>query len=774
MNLLRRHDGPLTRDLLRSPGQYGLGQVPRRLRPDATTRTVCGFCSTGCSLTAHLREGAAINLSPDPDYPVNHGMACPKGWEALAPLDSPARATRAMVRGPDGELAEVGWDRALRAMVDRFRAVQKRHGPEALAFLGTGQIPTEEMVVLGALAKLGMGMTHGDGNTRQCMATAAVAYKESFGFDAPPYTYADLEESDVIVLAGSNLCIAHPILWERIRRNPHSPEIVVIDPRRTETAVAATRHYAITPKSDLVFYYALAHVLIERDWIDHDFVPGHTEGFTAFAEHVRAFSPESVADVIGIGAGAVYELAELIHRGRRVSIWWTMGVNQSHQGVRTAQALIDLALLTGNIGRPGTGANSITGQCNAMGSRLFSNTTSLFAGHDFARPDHRRKIASILGIHPSRFPRENGLAYDQILDAIRAGRIRALWIIATNPGHSWVDQAELRATLEKLDVLVVQDLYTDTETARAADILLPAAGWGEKDGTFINSERRLGLVKKVRRAPGEALADFHIFRLVAEYWGIGDLFDRWQTPEDVFRSMQEMSAGQPCDISGIGGYDELEREGGVQWPRPAGEPSPATERRLFEDGRFFTPSGRARFRFGDPRPAAEPPDDAFPLILLTGRGSSSQWHTETRTRRSAVLQKLHRRDPWVEMHPSDAESLGIRREEVVVVSSRRGSLRARAVLRETISPGQVFLPMHDDRTNRLIRAEFDPHSRQPSYKHCAVRVEKAHPDLQPPGSPARMRAEKSETPPAALARSTMLLRSRRSAKGRLVSTTPRS
>lgn len=721
---LLRHDGPLTRQLERTEGTYGLGQVPRRLAPDATARTVCGYCSTGCSLNAHLRDGRAVNLSPACDSPVNHGMACPKGWEAITPLASPDRATRAMVRDAAGAWTPVGWDHALREMTSRFRTLAERHGPEALAFLSTGQIPTEEMVFLGALAKIGMGMRHGDGNTRQCMATSVVAYKEAFGFDAPPYTYADFEQSDVIVLTGSNLCIAHPILWERVTRNPNDPEIVVIDPRRTETAAAATRHLAVRPKGDLALYYAVANVLFERGWIDADFVQAHTVGGKAFREHVRPFTPEAASPTTGLSPDAIRSLAETIHRGRRVSFWWTMGVNQGHQAVRTAQALINLALLTGNIGRPGTGANSITGQCNAMGSRLFSNTTSLFAGHDFTRDEDREKIGRILGIDAARIPSENSLPYDEILDEIRAGRIRGLWVVATNPAHSWIHRSDLREAFAKLDVLVVQDLYADTETAAFADVFLPAAGWGEKDGTFINSERRIGLTKKVRQAPGEALADFHIFRLVAEYWGVGDLFPHWRTPEDVFRTMQAMSAGQPCDISGIDGYDALEASTGIQWPHPAGSPPPAAERRLFADGRFFHPSGRARFCFEEPRPPAECPDDEYPLTLLTGRGSSSQWHTETRTGRSPVLRKLHPADPWAEIHPDDAARLGLAQDDWVTVRSRRGVLRARAVVRDTIAAGHVFVPMHDAQTNELTFPEFDPLSHQPSYKHCAVRLER--------------------------------------------------
>jgi assimilatory nitrate reductase catalytic subunit len=722
--LLRQTDGPLTRELCRTPGRFGLGQVPARLAPEATARLVCGYCSTGCRLTAHLRGGEAVNLTPDPAYPVNRGMACPKGWEALAPLDAADRATTPLVRDASGALAPASWDEALGEFVRRFRAVAEQHGPEAMAFLSTGQIATEEMVYLGALAKFGIGMVHGDGNTRQCMATSVVAYKEAFGFDAPPYSHADLESSDVIVLVGSNLCIAHPILWERICRNPHRPEIAVVDPRRTETAIAATRHYAIRPKSDLLFFYAVANELIRRGAVDRAFVDAHTEGFEAFCRFIAPYTPEAVAADVDVAPDGIRHLARTIEQGKRVSFWWTMGVNQGHEAVRTAQALIDIALLSGNIGRPGTGANSITGQCNAMGSRLFSNTTCLLGGHEFENPEHRAKVAGILGIDEERIPRRKSLAYDQILAEIRAGRIRALWVIATNGAHSWIHQSEARETLRMLDVLVVQDLYATTETAQLADIVLPAAGWGEKDGTFINSERRIGLIRKVRRAPGRALADFSIFRLVAEAWGCGELFARWQKPEDVFASMKEISRGQPCDISGITGYAMLEEAGGVQWPLREGESLAANERRLFEDGRFHHANERARFCFEAPRPAPEPTDDDFPLVLLTGRGSSSQWHTQTRTAKSAVLRKLYRDERTVEVHPKDATRAGIESEDLVRVRSRRGVIEARAVLRETVREGEVFVSMHDAATNRLTYPAFDPYSRQPSYKHCAVRLER--------------------------------------------------
>jgi assimilatory nitrate reductase catalytic subunit len=727
--LVRRPAGPLTAELVREPGGFGLGQVPARLKPDAVTSLICGFCSTGCSLDVHLRDGMAVNLTPTAGYPVNLGGACPKGWEALTPLAAPDRAREPLLRDGRGRLQPVDWPTALATFVSRFRAIQDRHGAESIAFLSTGQIPTEEMALLGALAKFGMGMVHGDGNTRQCMATSVVAYKETFGFDAPPYTYADFESSDVIVLIGSNLCIAHPIMWERICRNPHHPEIVVVDPRRTETAMAATQHYPLWPKSDLALLYGLARLLIERGWIDRTYVDAHTRGYDEFAAHVAPFTLARVAESTGLPPEDLERLAATIHDGRRVSFWWTMGVNQSHEAVRTAQAIIALALLTGNIGRAGTGANSITGQCNAMGSRLFSNTTSLFGGRDFTSSADREEVAGLLGIPAGRIPDQASLAYDQIVEGIHRGTIKGLWIVATNTSHSWINQEELRDLFSRLDFLVVQDMYSTTETARQAHLVLPAAGWGEKEGTFINSERRYGVVKRVARAPGQALADFSIFKLIAEAWGCAELLAEWTDPEAVFQILKRLSAGRPCDITGISDYRMIEDHGGIQWPfsQSTGSSPPERERRLFEDGRFFHPDGRARFCFSEPTPVGEPTTTQYPFVLLTGRGSSSQWHTQTRTGKSSLLRGLYPERPYVEMAPADAEALGIRPHDDVMVRSRRGAMRAWAFVTPTVAPGQVFVPMHYEETNRLTRPAFDPYSRQPSYKHCAVAVGKPEP-----------------------------------------------
>lgn len=725
--ILQARDGRMTRELVLHPGDHGLGMIHESLRADSTTISTCGYCATGCGLRLHVRDGEAVGLTPETHYPVNLGMACPKGWEALEVLKSDDRALYPMVRSASGELERVSWDTALTTFTQRFKAILEEHGDESVAFLSTGQIACEEMAFLGALGKFGMGLIHGDGNTRQCMATAVSAYKESFGFDAPPFTFDDFEQSDCLVFVGANPCIGHPIMWERVLRNQRSPEIIVLDPRRTETAMSATQHLQLQPKSDLAVLYAITHHLIAHALIDREFIEQHTTGFNELAEHVLSFSPDAVAETSGLSADAIRHAAESIGSANAASLWWTMGVNQSYQGTRTAQAIINIALITGNIGRPGTGANSITGQCNAMGSRLWSNTTNLFGHHRFESESDRQRVASILGMEVDRIPDRTSWSYDRIIEGIRRGEVKGLWVIATNPAHSWIHQGDLRELLDKLDFLVVQDMYASTETAQRADLLLPAAGWGEKGGTFINSERRYGLLKKVRKAPGEALADFRIFRAIAAYWGVGDMFADWTDPEAVFRIMQAASEGRPCDISGIDGYRQIDACGGIQWPWSKDDAmhskQPEQQRRLFADGKFFHDDAKARLMINAITPMPEPPDREYPFLMLTGRGTVSQWHTQTRTAKSKVLKKLYPHNAYAEIHPRDAQQYGIANGDRIHVSSRRGRIEVTAMVTASVQPGQLFIPMHYEVTNKLTHPHFDPHSRQPSYKDCAVRIE---------------------------------------------------
>ncbi len=730
ISILYQRDGQLTRELAQEVSSLGLGKLPKRLLPDAVTDVVCGYCSTGCALSVHQKNGQPVNLTPSLNYPVNLGEACPKGWEALTPLSACDRLTTPMLKNADGKMVAVSWDTALKVFVERFKKIQEKYGKPSISFLSTGQICTEEMMLLGVLAKFGMGMVHCDSNTRQCMATAATAYKQSFGFDAPPFTYKDFEESDVLVFVGANPCIAHPILWQRVCMNPHRPKIIVVDPRKTETAMASTRHYPITPKSDMALFYGLSNILISRGQIDREYIEKNTNNFEEFKAHVAQFTLESVSKATGLSVSQLNEFASSIAQGRRVSFWWTMGINQSHEGVRAAQAIINLALITGNIGRPGTGANSITGQCNAMGSRIFGNITDMMCGHDFLNPDHRAKIADILGIDVSLIPQENSLAYDQILDRISDGKIKGLWIIATNPAHSWINQNEFCSLMRQLDFLVVQDMYGTTEMAKMADLVLPAAGWGEKEGTMINSERRIGLLNRVARAPGTALADFYIFKLVAHYWGCGKLFERLSSVQATFEIMKKISKGTPCDITGIKDYDMLKKHGGIQWPYPENESQQfqAPERRLFEDGKFYFPDGKAKLLFDSVKRLPEDVDEQYPFMLLTGRGTSAQWHTQTRTGKSAILRQLYPENIYMEINPEDAGRLNIEQDQWVYVSTRRGQARVKALLTVCVKPGQIFIPMHYDQTNRLTFPSFDTYSRQPSYKICAAKVSsESHP-----------------------------------------------
>lgn len=698
----------------------------------STVRTTCGYCSVGCNLDVLVEDGVPLKVLPAKDYPVNQGKTCTKGFNLIKALEAPDRALVPTLRDrATGIRRELGWDQAAQIFVERFKAIQAAHGPESVAFLSTGQIPMEEQALLGAVAKFGMGIRHGDGNTRQCMASAVVAYKQAFGFDAPPFTYTDIEQSDCLIFLGANPAIAHPILWQRLKNNTLQPTVVVIDPRLTETAKEATLHLPIEPKSDLTLLYTLAQVLVDRGWIDASYIEAHTSGFEEFKAHVADFTPEACERFTGIAPARIDELAELIHTKKAVSFWWTMGVNQSHQGVRTAQAIINLCLMTGQIGRPGTGPNSITGQCNAMGSRLFSNTTNLLGGHDFAKAEHRTKVAGILGIPEDRIPPDAGKNYDQILEAIEAGTIKGLWIICTNPAHSWIDQNLFRHRMEGLDFLVVQDLYTTTETAQLADLVLPAAGSAEKNGTFINSERRLGMVQKVKEAPGQAKSDFEIFQRLGRAWGGMDgWLDRWSTPEAAFRLLQALSRGQPCDITGIAQWSDLRTAGGVQWPWTEADaktsPLPQgdqIQRRLFADGKFPTPDRRAKFLFTDVVPLPEIPDELYPFFLLTGRGTMHQWHTQTRTGKVEQLKKMYPVESYAEVNPEDASRLGIVHGAQVRVTSRRGEVVVNAAVKDSVRPGFVFLPMHYPDANYLTYPVFDPHSRQPGFKFGAVKVE---------------------------------------------------
>ena len=643
----------------------------------------------------------------------------------LGHLGAEDRAITPYFRDRGGILKPIAWDAALDRFTSNFKQIQEEYGKDAVAFISTGQITNEEHAFLGALAKFGMGIKHGDGNTRQCMATAVVAHKQTFGWDAPPFTYKDFELSDVMVFFGSNPVVAHPILWNRVKMNQNEPKILVIDPRNSETAQEATNHFAIRPKGELYLVYALAQSLIERDWIDKEFIKEHTNGFEDFKSHVQKYKFETVRNKIGLNESEFNEFAKIIHEGKRVSFWWMVGINQSHQATRTAQGIINLALITGNIGKPGTGANSITGQCNAMGARIFSNTTSLLGGHKFDSEKHRKKVAGILNIPIKTIPTEGSWSYDRILEGINKGEIKGLWIVCTNPAHSWVNNTQIPDLFQKLDYLVVQDMFYTTETAELADLILPAAGNGEKTGTFINSERRIALTEQATVPPGKALPDFEIFKKIAVAWGCDMMFEKWSTPEATFNLIKELTRDLPWDFTGINSYGMLLKNGGIQWPFPNdSHKPPIKERRLYVGGKFYHSDGKAKFIFEDIFPDPEEVNSDYPYILITGRGTVVQWHTQTRTIKAPLLARSTPEEPYIEISQNDAKKMDLKDEEWVHVTSRRGTSKVKVIISEKSLPGSVFMPLHYAETNVLTMNMFDPYSKEPQYKFSAVNIKK--------------------------------------------------
>lgn len=434
-------------------------------------QSTCNLCALACNIDFYVDNGKIQKVSPTVDYPVNKGFCCIKGLN-LDKQQTKIKARKSpLLRDENGEMREISWNKGFEVFAKKMTEIQAKYGKESVAYISTGQMTTEEMALLGHVGRNYMGM-HGDGNTRLCMATSVVAHKQSFGFDAPPYTLNDAELSDTIILIGANPVIAHPVFWGRIRKNKDA-KIITVDPRKSETAINSHMWVDIKPKSDLVLLYTLANVLIQNGWIDKKYIDEHTEGYENFKNHVSKFTLDNVEEETGISKERVLELAEIIHNGKRVSFWWTMGVNQGYQAVRTAQSIINLALITGNIGRPGTGANSLTGQCNAMGSRAFSNTAGLYGGGDFDNPVRRKAVAEALEVDESVLATKATLPYNVIIEKAIAGEIKGLWVICTNPRHSFTNNDEFKKAVENLDFLVVQDIYEDTHTAQLCDLYLP-------------------------------------------------------------------------------------------------------------------------------------------------------------------------------------------------------------------------------------------------------------------------------------------------------------
>ena len=723
MNELKRKFGL---NILSEKYSYGwdptVGYTSAQKIPDQWVSTTCGYCSVGCGMFIGVKDGHAVSVRGNPDHPVNLGKLCPKGLSEHYTLQAENRAKYPLLR-KKGKFVRIGWDEALGIMAEKFRGVQEKYGHDALGVLSTGQLVTEEFYTLGKLVQLGFGTKNFDGNTTLCMASAVSGYKRSFGSDGPPGTYEDLEKADVILLIGANIADNHPILCQRLQANPRKT-LIVADPRVTKTAMMADVFLPLKPGSDIALINGFIHILIQAGLIDREYIEQHTSGFEELEKFVQSYTPEYVSGITGLSKELIYKAALLYGHAENGFIGWTMGVNHSIKGTETVNLINNLALITGNIGRPGASPFSITGQCNAMGTRETGFTSSLPGYRKFENAEDRKELAALWSIAPERIPTSRGLAYPDIVEAALAKKIRALWVIATNPIVSFPNLDVLQQSLENLDFMVVQDGFHPTPTTELADLVLPAAIWGEKEGTYTNSERRASKVNRAVAPPGEAKSDFEIFLELAKKLNCYDeLFPGWEKPQDAFEEWRRVSAGRLCDYSGMS-YEAIEKHGGIQWPYPAGS-SDAKTTSLYSDGHFQTDDGKAKLFCVEWKPFPEQPNREFPFVLNTGR-TVEHWHTRTKTGQVPILERMSP-NAWLEMNPKDAKKLKLRPHDQVNVVSARGRVYGVELrVTEIIAPGQVFMPFHyvETNANLVTQSAFDPISREPNYKQCAVRVER--------------------------------------------------
>jgi len=692
--------------------------------------STCCYCGVGCGVTVYKDKKGRISVEGSADYPVNKGMLCSKGLNLhhtandrsdrlLFPQMRPARHM---------PLQRVGWDEALDRAAAVFQSLITRYGPDSVGFYISGQCLTEEYYVVNRLMKGFIGSNNIDSNSRLCMSSAVAAHKLAFGEDSVPVSYEDIELADCFFVTGANPAWCHPILWRRIEAhkaaNP-DVRIIVADPRRTDSCAVADLHLPLNPGTDMTLHYAIGRILIEAGSFSPEFIRDHTEKYEAYRSRVFERTVEESAVICGLSVDDIRQAAAWIGDANAYISLWTMGLNQSVSGVNKVLSLIDLHLLTGQIGRPGAGPFSLTGQPNAMGGRETGGLSNLLPAHrDLSNPEHRKAVQDFWGCGP--LAEKPGLTATEMFEAMADGRLKAIWIMGTNPLVSLPDIRKAEEALKKARFVVVQDISNKPETLAFADLILPAATWAEKTGTMTNSERRISLLDKVLDPPGEALPDSVILSRLAQKMGFPG-FD-YDGPAEIFREHALLTAGTSIDISGLD-YEVLRRRRSVQWPYPAGSDGAGTPR-LFQDKKFHTASGRAVFHAAEDGLRSELPDPDFPLILTTGR-IRDQWHTMTRTGKVNRL-KQHIPQSFLEMHPFDARAQGLEDGEIVVVRSRRGEVRVPVRLTETVKKNTVFLPMHWgkilgsdlNRANNVTNNLVDPVSKEPDFKFCAVAVER--------------------------------------------------
>jgi assimilatory nitrate reductase catalytic subunit len=690
------------------------------VEPKREVATTCCYCGVGCGVIARIENQKIVSVRGDPAHPANYGRLCTKGL-SLHKADPAFRALYPEICGK-----RKSWDETLDYLGVRFGETIARHGPDAVAFYVSGQFLTEDYYVFNKLAKGLIGTNNIDTNSRLCMASAVAGYKQTLGADAPPACYEDVDAADCIFIAGSNTAWAHPVLYRRIE-DAKPRHLIVVDPRKTETARAATLHLQIAPGTDVALFNGMLHIMLREGWVDEAYIRRHTEGFDAVRNSVAESTPLVAAGICGISEADLVEAARLFATSEATLSLYCQGLNQSSSGTAKNAALINLHLATGQIGKPGAGPFSLTGQPNAMGGREVGGMANLLSAHrDLASEKDRKDIASLWGVDD--VPARPGKTAVEMFEAVRAGEIKIIWIACTNPAQSLPDQKLVHEALERAELVILQDAYRNTETAAYADVFLPAAGWGEKDGTMTNSERRISRVRAAVPPPAEARADWSIAVDFANRLFPGKL--AYETPEQIFNEHRETTRGRDLDITGLS-YALLDELGPQQWPFPEG--AREGKKRLYEDGVFPTASGRARFVPTPYRPVAEDTDARYPLRLTTGR-LRDQWHTMSRTGTIAGL-FAHEPEPRLTAHPDDLLHLGLEEGELVKVSSRRGQIYLPAAADRDLPRGVVFVPMHWGArflggkgrrgVNELTLGALDPSSRQPEFKHCAVRVEGA-------------------------------------------------
>ncbi len=696
--------------------------------------TICPYCGVGCRLQLEGYPGEIVCTRGVADAPANQGRLCAKGALVHETLDTSDRLTAPLIRSDRREpFQRVSWDSALGFVAERLRAIRAAYGPDAIAFYGSGQLDSETTYLVGKLFKGSLRTNNTDSNSRLCMAAAVAGYRQSLGSDGPPCCYDDIDECDVAFIIGSNMAEAHPVLWDRLQQSRQRrgvPYSIVADPRRTATARQADLFLPVAPGGDIALMNALGRLMIESGWVDDRFVTAYTRGFDQYLYFLLSQNLDELVSVAGISRDQLHEAARRLGTAHGWLSFYCMGLNQSTVGVWKNNSLINLHLLTGQIGKPGAGPFSLTGQPNAMGGRETGLLSHQLPGYRLVEDgQHREEVERHWRLPPGSIRNKPGLTAVEMFRALERGQLRALWIAGTNPLVSLPDLHQVRRAMNKASLIVVQDAYHPTETTELAHVLLPAAQFTEKEWTSTSSERLVSYSPQLRSAPGDALPDWQIIARFAQRAGFAG-FD-YRSAAEVWDEFRELTTGRPCDMTGITAA-RLRRERHVYWPCPSLE-HPG-EKRRYQDRRFPTPDGRAIFLPRDHREPREKPDHEFPFVLTTGR-LYSHWHTLTRTRHCA---KLVRREPgpFVEIHPSDARSLEVDDGDLVQISSRRGTIRLPVRLSEAVPTGTVFLPFHwgdrfsaDNAVNYLTISATGRVAKQPELKFCAVDVERVADNL---------------------------------------------